>query len=519
MKTRAVKIFSLVSIATSSEISMDRITSGQLPASSSSYLGETILFLLTHSIVLLCLHQISVACLSRCMSNRSVRSFFLSIFCMLCSLFSLSHCSPAWSQFERIGEKDLPAQSIDVVSSLLVIQMIQHEHRRDMCFLSLCSFQFLSIASMVMRILNLIALIILLAHWNGCLQFMIPMFQNFPTDCWVSLNGLQTAPWTEQYTVALFKALSHMLCIGYGRYPPQSYVDMWLTMLSMGTYLSHSRLWHSLSVGLVIGAMCYAVTIGHVSALVQSFDTSRRLYNEKVIDEKRRVERDRIGWFSTNKWRNIWLGGNYRERWEIASRIIMNIVIKAKSFMKTLFFMNCRKHFDWFVSSSFHFSSKSFIIVFRMWSIITVVHWYRRCHSFRMQIQTSCPMWWLNFILKYFNLEIKLSAKEPLERRCISFKKVLSTSSKPMEQFSLLFPMDRISAVRPPIVFLVSHLSLSLSLQKSVCWLERNVWRVFDASLIAICIRWTRHNSKLFSILIHWWDEQWKVLQPNDWIN
>jgi len=40
---------------------------------------------------------------------------------------------------------------------------------------------------------------------------------------------------------------------------------MWLTMFSM-----------------VIGAMCYAVTIGHVSALVQSFDTSRRMYNEKV---------------------------------------------------------------------------------------------------------------------------------------------------------------------------------------------------------------------------------------------
>ena len=87
---------------------------------------------------------------------------------------------------------------------------------------------------MVMRILNLLALIILLAHWNGCLQFMVPMFQNFPSDSWVSLNGLQNAPWTEQYTVALFKALSHMLCIGYGRYPPQSYVDMWLTMLSMG---------------------------------------------------------------------------------------------------------------------------------------------------------------------------------------------------------------------------------------------------------------------------------------------
>ena len=51
-----------------------------------------------------------------------------------------------------------------------------------------------------------------------------------------------------------------------GRYPPQTYTDMWLTMLSM-----------------VTGAMCYAVTIGHVSALVQSFDTSRRMYNEKVL--------------------------------------------------------------------------------------------------------------------------------------------------------------------------------------------------------------------------------------------
>lgn len=39
----------------------------------------------------------------------------------------------------------------------------------------------------------------------------------------------------------------------------------------------------NLRLSMVTGAMCYAVTIGHVSALVQSFDTSRRMYNEKVI--------------------------------------------------------------------------------------------------------------------------------------------------------------------------------------------------------------------------------------------
>lgn len=45
--------------------------------------------------------------------------------------------------------------------------------------------------------------------------------------------ALQEAYWLEQYSWSLFKAMSHMLCIGYGRFPPQSLTDMWLTMLSM----------------------------------------------------------------------------------------------------------------------------------------------------------------------------------------------------------------------------------------------------------------------------------------------
>ena len=77
----------------------------------------------------------------------------------------------------------------------------------------------------------------------------------------------QEAPWTTQYTWALFKALSHMLSIGYGRYPPQSLTDVWLTMLSMLT-----------------GATCYAMFVGHATTLIQSFDTSKRIYREKVCD-------------------------------------------------------------------------------------------------------------------------------------------------------------------------------------------------------------------------------------------
>lgn len=136
----------------------------------------------------------------------------------------------------------------------------------------------------------------------------------------------------EQYSWALFKAMSHMLCIGYGRYgnvqpsihkkgdmdknrnpfqlqltqsrfwylifyplssplpslllfdhrnmsdsyhhwtyaiifrfPPQSLTDMWLTMLSM-----------------ISGATCYALFLGHATNLIQSLDSSRRQYRERV---------------------------------------------------------------------------------------------------------------------------------------------------------------------------------------------------------------------------------------------
>jgi hypothetical protein len=71
---------------------------------------------------------------------------------------------------------------------------------------------------------------------------------------------------------------------------------MWLTMLSM-----------------VTGAMCYAVTIGHVSALVQSFDTSRRLYNEKVIICKMNIGSYSNCFISLNKLKSIWCGESYLE--------------------------------------------------------------------------------------------------------------------------------------------------------------------------------------------------------------
>ncbi|XP_078097403.1 potassium/sodium hyperpolarization-activated cyclic nucleotide-gated channel 1-like [Mustelus asterias] len=119
-------------------------------------------------------------------------------------------------------------------------------------------------ASAVVRIFNLIGMMLLLCHWDGCLQFLVPLLQDFPPDCWVSLNGMVNDSWGMQYSYALFKAMSHMLCIGYGARAPVSMSDLWITMLSM-----------------IVGATCYAMFVGHATALIQSLDSSRRQYQEK----------------------------------------------------------------------------------------------------------------------------------------------------------------------------------------------------------------------------------------------
>ncbi|MFT7812480.1 potassium/sodium hyperpolarization-activated cyclic nucleotide-gated channel 3-like [Arapaima gigas] len=120
------------------------------------------------------------------------------------------------------------------------------------------------LASAVLRITNLIGMMLLLCHWDGCLQFLVPSLQDFPPHCWVAKNHLVNKTWGVQYSHALFKAMSHMLCIGYGAQAPEGPTEVWLTTLSM-----------------MVGATCYAMFLGHATTLVQSLDSSRRQYQEK----------------------------------------------------------------------------------------------------------------------------------------------------------------------------------------------------------------------------------------------
>jgi len=45
----------------------------------------------------------------------------------------------------------------------------------------------------VIRFINLISLMLLVAHWNGCMQYLVPVLNDFPDDSWVTIHGLRVS--------------------------------------------------------------------------------------------------------------------------------------------------------------------------------------------------------------------------------------------------------------------------------------------------------------------------------------
>lgn len=123
----------------------------------------------------------------------------------------------------------------------------------------------LTLNSHALRMFKLVFLILVFAHLDGCIQFIVADLEGFPPDGWVAMSGLLDAPASEQYSHSLFMALSHMLCIGYGQEPPRTLPEIWVTTLSM-----------------VIGASFYIVLFGIMSSLMLNLDRSGAMYEERM---------------------------------------------------------------------------------------------------------------------------------------------------------------------------------------------------------------------------------------------
>ena len=107
----------------------------------------------------------------------------MRIFNLICMMMLIGHWSGCL-QFLVPLLQSFPEDSWVAINELQVGSLpTRHKHT----FL----LQFLNMASVFMRIFNLICMMLLVGHWSGCLQFLVPMLQSFPDNCWVSINELQ----------------------------------------------------------------------------------------------------------------------------------------------------------------------------------------------------------------------------------------------------------------------------------------------------------------------------------------
>uniref|UniRef100_A0AAQ6IET8 Cyclic nucleotide-binding domain-containing protein n=1 Tax=Anabas testudineus TaxID=64144 RepID=A0AAQ6IET8_ANATE len=102
----------------------------------------------------------------------------------------------------------------------------------------------LEVVRLFFRVLSLFMMIFLLCHWNGCIQYFVPMLEEFPTDCWVRKENL------------MVKLIS--LNTPY-------YVEMWIVMVSM-----------------VSGCLMYTVLVANATAMIANVDPAAKEYKSKV---------------------------------------------------------------------------------------------------------------------------------------------------------------------------------------------------------------------------------------------
>lgn len=124
----------------------------------------------------------------------------------------------------------------------------------------------LEVVRLFFRILSLFMMIFLLCHWNGCIQYFVPMLEEFPADCWVRKENLMNATVLAKYSWGIFRALSQMIALSYGSMDaPTNYVEMWIVMVSM-----------------VSGCLMYTVLVANTTAMIANVDPAAKEYKSKM---------------------------------------------------------------------------------------------------------------------------------------------------------------------------------------------------------------------------------------------
>ncbi|XP_038658209.1 potassium/sodium hyperpolarization-activated cyclic nucleotide-gated channel 1-like [Scyliorhinus canicula] len=131
---------------------------------------------------------------------------------------------------------------------------------------------------LILRTFSVCFIILVICHWNGCIQFFIPMIEGFPENSWVVKANLTEAWWADQYSAGVFRAISHTLGNSYGTGGlPTELTEVAVTVVSM-----------------ISGALMHTIMVANVAAMVLNADVPGRIYREKLCQVEEYTKNRRL---------------------------------------------------------------------------------------------------------------------------------------------------------------------------------------------------------------------------------
>jgi len=121
------------------------------------------------------------------------------------------------------------------------------------------------LSSNTLRVFKLISLMVIFAHWDGCLHYLVAVLEGMPEGAWPRRANIYHEVTAYQYLVSLFNAVSQMLSIGYGIVPPQRMSEVFMVLFSM-----------------ILGATLYGLFVASLTSFLADSDASAKQYNSRL---------------------------------------------------------------------------------------------------------------------------------------------------------------------------------------------------------------------------------------------
>ena len=132
-----------------------------------------------------------------------------------------------------------------------------------------------AVNAQTLRLLVIVLVVILIAHWNGCAQFTIASLDReydnvtgawtIHEDTWIYRAGLLDKEPGIQWSWCFYQGMTQLLSISEGVVPPLRSSEMWAYLISI-----------------LIGATLYAIFVASITSIFADSFASGRLYRAKL---------------------------------------------------------------------------------------------------------------------------------------------------------------------------------------------------------------------------------------------